>query len=106
LALDSSLDGSGASGQGKWWCTRLAVAVPRWLAGVRPTGGYGSRSPMGFRSSGSGRRGGPVGPTLGKRQVVEAAGVDKVTMAELGVIGGGLRWGSDLIVFNYSGSGA
>jgi hypothetical protein len=43
---------------------------------------------------------------LGKRQVVEAAGVDKVTMAELGVIGGGLRWGSDLIFFDYSGNGA
>jgi hypothetical protein len=49
---------------------------------------------MGFRSTGLGRRGGPVAPTSGKRQAVEVAGVDRVAWAELGDVGGGLRWSS------------
>jgi hypothetical protein len=104
LALDSSLDGSGASGQGKWQRTRLAVAVPRWLTGVRPTSGYGALSPMGFRSTGLGRRGGPIAPTSGKRQAVEAADVDRAARADIGVVGGGFRCGSNLVFFSY-GSG-
>jgi hypothetical protein len=103
LALDSRLDGSGASGWRKWRHTRLAAVVPRWLAGVRPTGGYGARSPTGFRSTGSGRRGGPVAPTLGKHHAVEAVGVNRVARAEPGVVGGSLRWGSDLIFSGYGG---
>jgi hypothetical protein len=106
LAHDSSLEGSGASGRGKWWRTQLAVAVPRWLARVRPTGGYIARSPTGFCSTGSGRRGGPVAPTSGKQQAVEAADVDRAARAKLGVVEGGLRWGSDLIFFGYSGGEA
>jgi hypothetical protein len=82
------------------------VAVPRWLVGVRPTGGYRARSPTGFRSMGSGRRGGPVAPTSGKRQVVEAVGVDRVARAKLGVVGDGLRWGFDLVFFGYGGGEA
>jgi hypothetical protein len=46
---------------------------------------------MGFRSTGSGRRGRPVAPTLGKRQAVEAADVDRAARAELGDVGGILR---------------
>jgi hypothetical protein len=49
---------------------------------------------------------GPVAPTSGKRQVVEAVGIDRAAWAELGVIGGGLRWGSDLIFFGYDGGEA
>jgi hypothetical protein len=49
---------------------------------------------MVFRSTGSGRRGGPVAPTSGKRQAAEAPGVDRATRAELGDLGGGLRWSS------------
>jgi hypothetical protein len=43
---------------------------------------------------GSGRRGGPVAPTSGKRQVIEAADVDRVARAELGDVGGCLRCSS------------
>jgi hypothetical protein len=43
---------------------------------------------------GSGRRVGPVAPTSGKRQVAEAAGVDKASRVELGDVEGGLRWSS------------
>jgi hypothetical protein len=50
---------------------------------------------MGFHSVGSGRRGGPIAPTSGKRQVAEAAGIDRVARVELGEVGGGLRWFSD-----------
>jgi hypothetical protein len=57
---------------------------------IGPTGGYEAWSPVGFCSTGLGRRGGPVAPTLGKRQVVEAAGVDRAARAMLDVIGGGL----------------
>jgi hypothetical protein len=67
------------------------MAVPQWLTRVRPTGGYKARSPRGFCSTGSRRRGGPIEPTSGKGQAVEAAGVDRAARAELGVIGGGLR---------------
>jgi hypothetical protein len=45
-------------------------------------------------------------PTSGKRQAVEAIGVDRVARAELGVVGGGLRWGSDLVFFGYDGGEA
>jgi hypothetical protein len=106
LALDSSLDGSGPSGRRRWQHTRLAMAVPRWLAGVRRTGGYEARSPMGFRSMGSGRRGGLVAPTSFKPQAVEATGVDRAARVELGVIRGGLRWGSNLVFFSYDGGEA
>jgi hypothetical protein len=50
---------------------------------------------MGFRSTVSGRQGGPVAPTSGKRQAAEAVGVDRAARAELGDIGGGLRWSPD-----------
>jgi hypothetical protein len=46
---------------------------------------------MGFCSMGSGRPGGPIAPTSGKRQ---AAGVDRAARAELGDIGDGLPWSS------------
>jgi hypothetical protein len=49
---------------------------------------------MGFRSTGSGRRGGPVAPTSGKQQAAKAAGVDRAVRAELGDVGGGLGWSS------------
>jgi hypothetical protein len=48
------------------------------------------RSPIGFHSTGSGRRGGPVVPTSRKRQAVEVVVVDRVARAKLGVIKGGL----------------
>jgi hypothetical protein len=64
------------------------------LAGARPTGGYGARFPTGFRSTGSRRRGRPIEPTSGKRQAVEAAGVDRAARVELGDVEGGLRWSS------------
>jgi hypothetical protein len=38
--------------------------------------------------------------------VVEAVGVDRVARTKLGVIGGGLRWGFDLVFFGYSGGEA
>jgi hypothetical protein len=60
----------------------------------------------GFALWDRGRRGGPVAPTSGKRQEVEAVGIDRAAWAELGVIGGGLRWGSDLIFFGYDGGEA
>jgi hypothetical protein len=82
------------------------AAVPRWLTEVGPTSGYGARSPTGFHPTRSGRRGGPVVPTLGKRQAVEAAGVNRVASAELDVVAGGLRWGFDLIFFSYGGGEA
>jgi hypothetical protein len=106
LALDSSMDGSGVSGWRKWLHTRLVAPVPWWLTGLRPIGGCGARSPTGFCSTGSGRRGGPAAPTSGKQQAVEAAGVDRAARGELGQVGGGLRWGFDLIFFGYDGGEA
>jgi hypothetical protein len=50
---------------------------------------------MGFPSPGSGRRGGPVAPTSGKRQAAEAAGIDGAARAKLGDVGGDLWWSSD-----------
>jgi hypothetical protein len=50
---------------------------------------------MGFRSTGSGRSGGPIAPSLGKRQAVEVAGVDRAARAELGDVRGSLWWSSD-----------
>jgi hypothetical protein len=41
---------------------------------------------MGFRST--------VAPTSGKRQVVEAVGVDRAVRAKLGDVGGNLLWSS------------
>jgi hypothetical protein len=49
---------------------------------------------------------GPVSVSSGMRQAVEVASVDRVARDELGVIRGGLRWGSDLIFFSYSGGEA
>jgi hypothetical protein len=55
---------------------------------------------------GIGETRGPIAPTLGKRQVVEAAGVDTAARVELDVIEGDLRWGSDLVFFSYGGGEA
>jgi hypothetical protein len=61
---------------------------------------------MMFLSTVSGRQGGPISLTSGKRQVVETAGVDRVVRAELCVVRGGLRWGFDLVFFSYGGGEA
>jgi hypothetical protein len=45
-------------------------------------------------------------PTSGKRQAVEATGIDRAARAEFRAIGDGLRWGSNLILFGYNGSEA
>jgi hypothetical protein len=45
---------------------------------------------------------GPVTPTSGKRQEVEAANVDRAARAVLGATGGGLRWGFSLVFYDYS----
>jgi hypothetical protein len=65
----------------------------RWQchSGSLELGQPAARSPRGFCSTGSRRRGGPIHPTSGKGQAVEAAGVDRAARAELGVIGGALR---------------
>jgi hypothetical protein len=59
-----------------------------------PTGSYGAWFLTGFRSTGSGRRSGPVAPTSGKRQAAEVVGVDRTAWVKLGDIGGGLQCSS------------
>jgi hypothetical protein len=68
--------------------------------------GFGTRFPIGFCSTGLGRRRGPISLNPGKRQVVEVAGDDGAARVELGVNGGDLWWGSRLIFCSYGNSEA